>query len=110
VKGAAAGPETNLLAVDPEAGTQTVALMGLLLLKHPKKATTRAQGSASLSLPDPAAAAGRERCHPLAPSLLSPSISQTLGATSAPPPCYALPFMAPGFTPGPPWQELPQHP
>ena len=44
------------------------------------------------------------------PSLLPPSSSHTSAATSAPPPCYALPFMAPGFTPGPPWQELPQHP
>lgn len=93
------------LPVGPEAGTQTVEPTGPLPIRHPKKVTTRAHGSAAPTLPDSTAAVGRERCH-LPATSLSPSSSQTLDVTSAPPTYNALPFMAHGVTPGPPRQEL----
>lgn len=84
------------LPVGPEAGTQTVEPTGPQPIRHPKKVTTRAHGSAAPTLPDSTAAVGRERCH-LPATSLSPSSSQTLDVTSAPSTYNTLPFMAHGL-------------
>ena len=77
--------------------------MGPPPLKCPKKATT--QTSATPALPVPAAAAQREMCQPLDPSLLPLGSSQTSAATSAPPS-----DMGHRFINGTAQQELPWHP
>ena len=103
MQGAAVGQGRSLLAVPKEEGTETAATVGPPPLKHPQKATT--QSSAASALPVPTAAAQRETCQPLDPSLLPPSSSQTSAATSPPPP-----QMGPRFITSPAQQELPRHP
>lgn len=74
-QGVAAGQDSSLLAVQEEEGRKTAAPLGPPPLKHPKKATT--QAGATLTLSDPTASEMREMCQPLAPSLLPPSRSMT---------------------------------
>ncbi|XP_040416627.1 heat shock transcription factor, Y-linked-like [Cygnus olor] len=93
--------EEDPLAAAPEEDTQPAAPAGSPLPKHWAKATPQASGAhtasqgAAPTLPDPAAAAGRDKQQRLDPSLLLSNSSQTSAAAPAPSPHHVLPSQIP---------------
>ncbi|XP_035197809.1 heat shock transcription factor, Y-linked-like [Oxyura jamaicensis] len=93
--------EEDPLAAAPAEDTQPAAPAGSPLPKHWAKASPQASGAhtasqgAAPTLPDPAAAAGRDKQQHLDPSLLLSGSSQTSAAAPAPSPHHILPSQIP---------------
>ncbi|XP_068554556.1 heat shock transcription factor, Y-linked-like [Anas acuta] len=89
--------EDPLAAATPAEATQPAAPAGSPVPRHWAKATPQASGAPTASqgaaptLPDPAAAAGRDKQRRLDPSLLLAGSSQTSAAAPAPSPHHVLP-------------------